>query len=155
MQHHKTILKTILIYWHYQSIINSYNYTVCLLFIHGIQERKDNLVGRKSLRLDIDHHSVCSTFSCLFLINHSAWALKIFFLKIPDVNIVELNIKRKWEKMSWHINTTVYSEMGENGRNSKIFRIFYTIVLFLRPRYKKASDTTRHVAFTCIWDNKD
>lgn len=89
MQHHKTILKTILIYWHYQSIINSYNYTVCLLFIHGIQERKDNLVGRKSLRLDIDHHSVCSTFSCLFLINHSAWALKIFFLKIPDVNIVE------------------------------------------------------------------
>lgn len=57
--------------------------------------------------------------------------------------------------MSWHINTTVYSEMGENGRNSKIFRIFYTIVLFLRPRYKKASDTTRHVAFTCIWDNKD
>lgn len=118
MQHHKTILKTILIYWHYQSIINSYNYTVCLLFIHGIQERKDNLVGRKSLRLDIDHHSVCSTFSCLFLINHSAWALKIFFLKIPDVNIVELNIKRKWEKMSWH----KHNGLLRNGRERKKFQ---------------------------------
>lgn len=83
------------------------------MFIHGIQERKDNLVGRKSLRLDIDHHSVCSTFSCLFLMNHSAWALKNFFLKIPDVNIVELNIKRKWEKMSWHIKTQRFTQKWE------------------------------------------
>lgn len=120
MQHHKTILKTILIYWHYQSIINSYNYTVCLLFIHGIQERKDNLVGRKSLRLDIDHHSVCSTFSCLFLINHSAWALKNLFLKIQDVNIV---VRAEYQKkMRKNELTHKHNGLLRNGRERKKFQ---------------------------------
>lgn len=44
----------------------------------------------------------------------------------------------------------VYLEMGENGRNFKIFWIFYIIVFFLCLCYKKVFDIICYVVFICI-----